>query len=98
MPGTRNRVQKAIDAECVRLIGNLSKSKSKIQPGDEVELRYSEIAAIELIPEPIRLEIVYEDEHLVWSISNAGWLFSSIGHRKRNAYHALLYHLDCETQ
>ncbi len=91
---TRNRVQKAIDAECVRINGNPVKASRKIQPGDEVECVIMKLPPIELIPEPIKIEIVYEDEHLVVVNKQRGLVVHpSIGHRSGTLINALLYHL-----
>ncbi|HOM03953.1 MAG TPA: RluA family pseudouridine synthase [Candidatus Kapabacteria bacterium] len=90
---TRNRVQKAIDAECVRINGKPVKASRKIQPGDEVECVILKLPPIELIPEPIPIEIVYEDEHLVVVNKQRGLVVHpSIGHRSGTLINALLYH------
>lgn len=59
---SRNRIQQAADAGCVIVNGKPSKSSYKVKPGDVVSIvmdrpRYE----LEIIPEDIPLEIVYED-------------------------------------
>lgn len=59
---SRNRIQQAADAGCVIVNGKPSKSSYKVKPGDVVSIvmdrpRYE----LEIIPEDIPLDIVYED-------------------------------------
>ena len=59
---SRNRIQQAADAQCVIANGKPVKSSYKVKPGDVVSIvmdrpRYE----LEIIPEDIPLEIVYED-------------------------------------
>lgn len=90
---TRNRVQKAIDANCVLINGKPVKASRKIQPGDEVQCTIMKLPPIELIPEPIPIEIVYEDEYLIVVNKQRGLVVHpSIGHRSGTLINALLYH------
>lgn len=63
---SRNRIQQAADAGCVIANGKPVKSSYKVKPGDCVSIvmdrpRYE----LEIIPEDIPLDIVYEDESLL---------------------------------
>lgn len=63
---SRNRIQQAADAGCVIVNGKPAKSSYKVKPGDVVSIvmdrpRYE----LEIIPEDIPLDIVYEDEDLL---------------------------------
>jgi 23S rRNA pseudouridine1911/1915/1917 synthase len=63
---TRNKIQQAIDEGLVLVNGGNIKSSYKIRPLDEIvimETRKGEL--IEVIPEPMDLEIVYEDDHIL---------------------------------
>lgn len=63
---SRNRIQQAADADCVIVNGKPVKSSYKVKPGDVVSIvmdrpRYE----LEIIPEDIPLDIVYEDDDLL---------------------------------
>lgn len=63
---SRNRIQQAADADCVIVNGKPVKSSYKVKPGDVVSIvmdrpRYE----LEIIPEDIPLDIVYEDADLL---------------------------------
>lgn len=63
---SRNRIQQAADAQCVIVNGKPVKSSYKVKPNDVVSIvmdrpRYE----LEIIPEDIPLNIVYEDEDLL---------------------------------
>ena len=90
---TRNRVQKAIDANFVLINGKPVKASRKIQPGDEVQCTIMKLPPIELIPEPIPIEVVYEDDYLIVVNKQRGLVVHpSIGHRSGTLINALLYH------
>lgn len=60
---SRNRIQQAADADCILVNGKAVKSSYKVKPGDVVSIvmdrpRYE----LEIIPEDIPLDIVYEDD------------------------------------
>lgn len=63
---SRNRIQQAADADCIIVNGKPVKSSYKVKPGDVVSIvmdrpRYE----LEIIPEDIALDIVYEDPWLM---------------------------------
>ena len=63
---SRNRIQQAADAGCIIVNGKPVKSSYKVKPNDVVSIvmdrpRYE----LEIIPEDIPLDIVYEDESLL---------------------------------
>ncbi len=63
---SRNRVQQAADAGCILVNGKPVKSNYRVKPLDVVSVvmdrpRYE----LEILPEDIPLDIVYEDEHLL---------------------------------
>lgn len=63
---TRNKVQQAIDAGMVQVNGQVIKSNYKIKPGDTIIL-YSDMSPEEtdVVPEPMEINIFYEDESLM---------------------------------
>ncbi|HEY9761596.1 MAG TPA: RluA family pseudouridine synthase [Trichocoleus sp.] len=63
---SRNRIQKLIDWEYVEINGKLCTDKKRVvQVGDSVSITIPETRPLELTPEPIPLDILYEDEHLI---------------------------------
>lgn len=63
---TRNKVQQAIDDECIYVNDKLVKANYKIKPLDHiVAYTFREPESTEIIPENIPLDIVYEDDDLM---------------------------------
>ncbi len=62
---SRNGVQRVIDAGMVRVNGRVVKASYHPRDGDLVEMSAPPEPVNELVPEPIPLEIVYEDDHLI---------------------------------
>jgi len=63
---SRNKVQQAIEAGFLTVNGKQVKSNYKIRPGDEILLMsLTSAETIEIKPEPIPLNIVYEDEEVM---------------------------------
>lgn len=91
---SRNRIQQAADAGCIIVNGKASKSSYKVKPGDVISIvmdrpRYE----LEIIPEDIPLDIVYEDSEVLVVNKPAGLVV----HPGHGNYHgtlvnALAYH------
>ena len=63
---TRNKTQKAIESGRVLVNGKTVQPNYKIRPGDEiVTYSHKEAPGEEIIPEPIPLNIVYEDNDII---------------------------------
>lgn len=62
---SRNGVQKLIDGGLVKVNGKVIKASYKPRTGDQVTMVAPPEPVNELVPEPIPLEIVYEDDHLL---------------------------------
>ena len=63
---SRHRVQLAIDAEYVRVNGQVVKASYKVRPLDVITLVMPyQRRGVEIKPEPIPLDIVYEDDDLL---------------------------------
>jgi 23S rRNA pseudouridine1911/1915/1917 synthase len=63
---SRNRIQKLIDWEYVSLNGQLcTNKKAAVQVGDRIQVTIPAAKPLELTPEAIPLDILYEDEHLI---------------------------------
>lgn len=91
---SRNRIQQAAEAGCILVNGKAVKSNYRVKPFDIVSIvmdrpRYE----LEIIPEDIPLNIVYEDKHLLVVNKPAGLVV----HPGHGNYHgtlvnALAYH------
>src|SRR5947209_3715912 len=62
---SRNNVQRLIDEQLVKVNGKPIKASYHPKLGDEVEMVAPPEPVNDLVPEPIPLDIVYEDEHLL---------------------------------
>jgi len=62
---SRNNVQRLIDGQLVKVNGKPTKASYRPKAGDQVEMVAPPQPVNEILPEPIPLEIVFEDEHLM---------------------------------
>jgi 23S rRNA pseudouridine1911/1915/1917 synthase len=62
---SRAIVQRLIDEELVKVNGRPTKASYKIKAGDIVDMIAPPEPVNELVPEPIPLDVVYEDDHLL---------------------------------
>ena len=93
---SRSRVQKLIENGNVFLNAQVcSSKKAKIVSGDRIEVTIPEPKKLDLTPENIPLDILYEDEHLIIINKPAGMVVHPApGHYTGTLVHALLYHCD----
>lgn len=91
---SRSRIQKAIRAgDCVVDGGPAAKPSRKVHEGERVELRFSPPEPIEVLPEEIPLDVVFEDEHLVVVNKRAGMVVHPApGNEHGTLVNALLAH------
>ncbi|MCO6465431.1 MAG: RluA family pseudouridine synthase [Bradyrhizobiaceae bacterium] len=91
---TRTRVQKAIDRGSVTVNGRVEKSNYKVRPGDTVTVVVMKPPPLQLVPEEIPLEVLYEDEHLIVVNKPAGMIVHpGIGNRYGTLVNAILWHV-----
>ena len=71
---TRNKIQNACKSGRVRVNGNEIKSNYKVRPFDEIKvyIAHQPMAGQRVQPEPIPLEIVYEDDYILVINKQAG--------------------------
>lgn len=62
---TRAFVQKLIDEKNVTVNGNAIKSSYKIKENDKIYINIDEIKDIDILPEKMDIEIVYEDDDII---------------------------------
>ncbi len=93
---SRNRIQKGITEGAVRVNDQLVKSNYKVRPLDEITIVYTRYEQDDdrVLPEPIPLDIVYEDEVVLVVNKPAGLVVHpGIGNRSGTLVNALAYHL-----
>lgn len=92
---SRSQLKKLIDQGDVLVNGKPNKAGYKLQVGDRVEVRLIEEPTFVLEPEPIPLEIVYEDEDLaVINKPRDLVVHPAAGNWSGTLVNALLFHLD----
>ncbi|MFZ5639634.1 MAG: RluA family pseudouridine synthase [Bacillota bacterium] len=62
---TRSYIQKLVDDGHITVNGRGGKASYKVQPGDEIVVEVPEPEGLELTPENIPLEIIYEDSDVI---------------------------------
>lgn len=92
---SRHRIQLAIDAEYVRVNDRVVKANYKVRPLDVITIMMPfERHGFEVIPEPIPLNIVYEDDDLLVIDKAAGMVVHpGHGHFTGTLVNALAHHL-----
>ena len=90
---SRARLQRLIDSEDVLVNGNTAKPSYKLRNNDELEVKLTAPVADSFTPEPIPIEIVYEDETLVVVNKPAGLVVHpAAGIHSGTLANALSYH------
>ena len=93
---SRSRIQKLIEDGRVKLNNRVCSSKKvKVVSGDCLDIVIPEPKKLNLTPEAIPLNILFEDEHLIIIDKPAGMVVHPApGHYTGTLVHALLYHCD----
>jgi 23S rRNA pseudouridine1911/1915/1917 synthase len=90
---SRTYFQYLIENGCVLVNGIPAKKRIKPKAGDEIEIEFQLTPELDLTPEPIPLDIVYEDEHLIVINKPAGMVVHpAVGNWHGTFVNALLYH------
>lgn len=92
---SRHRIQLAIEAEYVRVNDRVIKANYKVKPCDIIKIMMPyQRRGFEVRPEPIPLDIVYEDDDLLVINKPAGLVVHpGFGHFSGTLVNALSYHL-----
>ncbi|MFA6894980.1 MAG: RluA family pseudouridine synthase [Bacteroidales bacterium] len=92
---SRHRIQLAITAEYVRVNNKIVKANYKVKPCDSITIVLPYLRrGFEVRPEPIPLDIVYEDDDLLIVNKSAGMVVHpGHGHFSGTLINALSYHL-----
>lgn len=62
---SRSHIQKLIESGCVLVDGRTAKANAKLREGDAVEMELPEAQELEILPEAIPLDILYEDSDVI---------------------------------
>ena len=90
---SRMAIQRLIEEGLIRVNGRRIKPTHSPRAGETVEVEWPEVRPATVGPEPIPLEILYEDEHLVVVNKPPGLVVHpAAGHETRTLVNALLYH------
>ncbi len=92
---TRAKVQRGIKEGQVEVNGKVQKKPSSaVQPGDKILCSLMRPPRVEVLPEPIPLDIHYEDDDVIVVNKPVGMVVHpAYGHRTGTLVHALLYHV-----
>ena len=92
---SRNRIQQAAEADCILVNGKPVKSNYKVKPSDVISIVMDRPPrALEIVPENIPLDIVYEDDYLIVINKPAGLVVHpGIGNHSGTLVNAIAYHL-----
>lgn len=91
---TRNKVQEAIAAGAVTVNGAPTKANYKVRPDDLIRLELMKPPPIELVPEDIPLDVIYEDDDILVINKPAGMVtHPGYGNRTGTLLNAVLHHV-----
>lgn len=90
---SREFLKKLIKENCVLVNGSIKKPSYKIKLNDIVEVRIPKEKPLNLKPEDLKIEIVYEDDDIIVVNKPQGMLTHPVGNRKEGTLvNALLYY------
>lgn len=92
---SRSRLQRLIVDGFVHINGiQPTKTGLLLEKGDQIDIQFPEPEPIDIIPENIHLEIIYEDQNLLVINKPAGMVVHpSAGHSKGTLVHAVMGHV-----
>ena len=90
---TRSQIQKIINAKRVSVSGVVRKSNYKLKDGERVGIGYELIEPVEIQPEDIPINIIYDDPHILIVNKPPGMVVHpGAGNRTHTLVNGLLYH------
>lgn len=90
---TRSKVHRAIKQGLVLVSGKPAKASHKVSPGEVIHVTITQPPPLEVVPEDIPLDILYEDEFLLVVNKPAGMVtHPAYGNYSGTLVNALLYH------
>lgn len=95
---SRSQIKQLLDGGNITVNGKTEKAKYKVKSGDVIRLEESETKTLELRPENIPLDIVYEDDDVIVINKPQGMVVHPApGHDEHTLVNALLYHCPLST-
>lgn len=95
---SRSQMQQLLESENILVNGSKKKAKYKVKQGDRLILEEPEIKHLEVLPENIDLDIVYEDDDVIVVNKPQGMVVHPApGHEEHTLVNALLYHSPLST-
>lgn len=95
---SRSKIQRSIKKGHLKVNEDDVKKSYPVEPGDRIVFRLVRKPPMQADPEPIPLDIVYEDEDLLVVNKPAGMVVHPApGHRSGTLVHALLHHVEGES-
>jgi 23S rRNA pseudouridine1911/1915/1917 synthase len=92
---SRTRIQRAIEDGDVLVNEHAGKSSYRVRAGDRIEIDLPEPPPVTLLPEPIALDIVYEDDDLIVVNKPAGLVVHpGAGQESGTLANALVHHFN----
>ena len=90
---TRSYLQKLIREKCVKINEKVIKASAKPAIGDRVSVFFPEAEELQIVPEDIPLDILYEDSDLIIVNKPKGMVVHpAAGHYSKTLVNALMYH------
>jgi len=90
---SRSRLQRLIRSGFVRINGATTRPRQIVRAGDKIDLTEPPVEKIDVRPEPIPLEVLFEDGDLIVINKPAGLtVHPGAGHRQHTLVNALLSH------
>ena len=92
---SRNQVQRLIDNRCILVNDKPPKSSYQLRSKDQIQVFVPPPPPVQLQPEPLSLDVVFEDDHLIAVNKPPGLVVHpATSHRTSTLVHGLLYHCD----
>src|SRR5207245_7794830 len=90
---SRSRLQQLIRGGFVRVNSAITRPRQIVRTGDKIDLSEPPLEKIEIRPEPIPLEVLFEDDDLIVINKPAGLtIHPGAGQREHTVVNALLSH------
>lgn len=95
---SRSQIKQLLDGGNITVNGKTEKAKYKVKSGDVIRLEEPETKTLELRPENLPLDIVYEDDDVIVINKPQGMVVHPApGHDEHTLVNALLYHCPLST-
>lgn len=91
---SRSQIQQLLKKECVHIGDDVVKANHKVKTGERIEVSIPVEQPIDIVPENLPLDIVFEDDDIVVINKESGMVVHpSVGHETGTIVNALLFHV-----